>query len=69
MLDCWNLNPTLRPSFTDLAGRFGVLLQHSTKSVCDVFYHSMLMFGKINNIELPFVELCRFKQSLCEYEW
>lgn len=33
MLDCWKLDPTLRPSFTDLAGRLGDLLQYSTRSV------------------------------------
>lgn len=33
MLDCWKLDPTLRPSFTDLAGRLGDLLQRTTRSV------------------------------------
>lgn len=33
MLDCWNIDPQTRPSFTDLVGYLGDFLKEDSKSV------------------------------------
>lgn len=34
MLECWNVEPSKRPSFTDLACKLGVMLEDSEREVC-----------------------------------
>ena len=41
MLNCWNVKPESRPSFTDLEQRLGALLQDGVKDVRFLFYFSI----------------------------
>jgi len=34
MLDCWNHDPCLRPTFTELVSRFDALLLTAVSEVC-----------------------------------
>lgn len=43
MLDCWNINPQDRPSFTDLAEYLGDFLKDNSKSVSKKWFKCLML--------------------------